>query len=59
MANPAKVNSNTGLAFILGAICVVIAGVGYAIFEDDDRGLVPGEGERTTLEKAADAISGG
>ena len=38
MANPSKVNSNTGLAFILGAISIVIAGVGYAVFATDNAG---------------------
>lgn len=58
MAHPSKINSTTGLAFILGALCVVFAAVAYAIFASGDGFSVSVEGEDTTLEKAAEAISG-
>lgn len=57
MSHPSKINSNAGLAFVLGALCVVVAGIGYALFAGEDGLSVSIEGEDTTLEKAAEAVS--
>jgi hypothetical protein len=57
MAHPSKINSSAGLAFILGALCVVVLGVAYALFARDDGFAFSVEGEDTTLEKAAEAVS--
>ena len=59
MAHPSKINSTTGLAFILGALCVIAGAVAYAVLAPGDGFSVSVEGEDTTLEKAAEAISGG
>lgn len=59
MAHPSKVNSNTGLAFVLGGLCVVAAVIGYILFVDDGDLAISVEGKDTTLEKAAEAVSGG
>lgn len=57
MAHPSNVNSNTGLAFIIGALCVIVAGIAYVVFAGEDGLSVSIEGEDTTLEKAAEAVS--
>jgi hypothetical protein len=59
MAHPSKLNSHTGLAFMLGII-VVIAGIAaYALLAGDGDLALSVEGEDTTIEKAAEALSDG
>ena len=57
MAHPSKLNSNAGLAFILGALCVIVAGIAYVLFINEGELSVSIEGEDTTLERAAEAVS--
>ena len=59
MAHPSKINSSAGLFIILGALCVIILGIAYALFVGDDGLAFSVEGEDTTLEKAAEAVSDG
>lgn len=57
MSHPSKVNSSTGLAFVLGILLVVGAGIAYVVFSDGDGFALSVEGEDSTLEKAAEAVS--
>lgn len=59
MSHPSKINSHTGLAFVLGILLVVGAAVAYFVFAEDGDLALSLEGEDTTLEKAAEAVSDG
>lgn len=57
MSHPSKLNSHTGLAFILGILCVVAAAGAYLLFAQDGDLALSVEGEDTAIEKAAEALS--
>jgi hypothetical protein len=57
MAHPSKLNSHTGLAFMLGIIVVIAGLAGYVLLAGDGDLSLSVEGEDTAIEKAAEAVS--